>query len=163
SKTLPSGQRSNGPAAVSSWRGARCHLPTARVLYPPSRRMRGSVPALFGIAQEYPGKVIGMSARNPMPTAWWLRPVMRQARVGERAREARFDEAEAPGRERDHSQRGRGDEREEHQPGVGVCADRLQRHEQDEVFEAPPSNRGRQGFRPPATERLANAVALFDE
>ena len=31
----------------------------------------------------YPGNAIGRSVRNPMPTAWWLRPVITHARVGE--------------------------------------------------------------------------------
>ncbi len=31
----------------------------------------------------YAGKFVGMSGSIPMPTRWWLRPVSRQARVGE--------------------------------------------------------------------------------
>src|SRR5712691_1236519 len=50
-----------------------------------SRRMRGNATAERGMVPLYPGNPMGMSARKPMPTAWWFRPVSRQARVGEQS------------------------------------------------------------------------------
>ena len=72
-----------GPALDVSVGGLRCHLPTAKVLYPASRRMAGRK-AWSGPAMPwYPGNPIDSSTSAPTPTAWWLRPLRRQARVGE--------------------------------------------------------------------------------
>ena len=77
------GQRSNGPTGLISDGGVWCHLPNAAVEYPLPCRVRAIVAALRGRKPEYPGADVAISVVPPMPTEWWLRPVIRAWRVGE--------------------------------------------------------------------------------
>jgi hypothetical protein len=58
-------------------------LPNAAVLYPLSRKIRGSGAQSCGRVAEYPGNPPANSPTEPTPTVWLFRPVSSAARVGE--------------------------------------------------------------------------------
>ncbi len=53
------------------------------MLYPLSRRIRGSGAQSRGSVAQYPGNPPANSPTEPKPTWWLLRPVSSAARVGE--------------------------------------------------------------------------------
>src|SRR5262245_2255364 len=79
----PHGQRSNGPAAPCWSSGVMCHFPNAAVEYPFPWSTRATLAEFFGQVALYPGQPPAISAIDPNPTAWWLRPDSKAARVGE--------------------------------------------------------------------------------
>ena len=57
----------------------------AHVAKPSSRRISANVPADRAIRPRILGKPVSKLDRARIPTEWWLRPVRRQARVGEQS------------------------------------------------------------------------------
>ena len=58
-------------------------MPTAHVAKPSSLSISAMVPAERAILPRMLGNPVSKLETARMPTAWWLRPVRRQARVGE--------------------------------------------------------------------------------
>ena len=65
--------------------GATCHFPTAKVFQPASRSTSETRAARRLMRPRPLGQPESMLDSMRIPTAWWLRPVSRQARDGEQS------------------------------------------------------------------------------
>ena len=81
----------------------------------------------------------------------------------EHRRQARFDEAEAPGGQGDHRQHRGGAVGEEHEAEPGCHSDRHEGAHEGEVVEQPVADRGQQGRLPAGTESVHHQVPLLHQ